>query len=131
MRIDLGFSLMGEAGGGTQRYVHITRRDVVKRITDHPAIDPWTKDFLVKRVAQYPDDALIYFVTNINEIVINALNTRTKKLKEQNVKEEIGSRETPADLELCGETSFGGVSEIKGAAKQEESRESLFSRPAR
>jgi len=83
MRIDLGMSVMGEEGKMPTYYRHVHRSDVVDRIKKHPSIDPWTKEFLLKRVAQFPDSALGYFVNNINQIVIAALNERARIKQEE------------------------------------------------
>lgn len=85
MRIDLGMSLVGDDGRGPQFYHHLHRADVEKRIKNHPAIDKWTKEYLLKRIAQYPDNALAFFVQNINNIVHTAINERTRVREEQNV----------------------------------------------
>lgn len=115
MKLDLGMTLMGGSNKKDQSYIHITRKDVKKRVNEHPAIDPWTRDYLIKRIDQYPDDALIFFVKNINEIVIAALNERSKALKEQN---EI--RESDIRQQEDSGQSRAGISEVE--------RESLFSR---
>lgn len=96
MRIDLGMSLVGD-NSKPSYFMHIHRSDVVKRIKKHPSIDPWTKEFLLKRLNQYPDNALGYFVQNINQIVIAAINERSRvKEGENNVaaKEEAGVGES-------------------------------------
>jgi hypothetical protein len=89
MRIDLGFSIMGADGKPSTPYIHIHRSDVENRIKKHPALDPWTKEYLLKKVASYPDNALVYFISKINQIVTSALNERTRiKQGEANVREE-------------------------------------------
>lgn len=128
MKLDLGFALIGGPNSKDQKYIHITRKDVLKRINEHPAIDPWTKSYLNSKVKDYPDNALIFFVQNINEIVIAALNERTRVLKERNAKKDPMLNEIqPIECEgSC--SSGGGIIEDEPETKKE--RETLFSRPS-
>lgn len=140
MRIDLGFSMIGDSGVRDQKYIHITRKDVLKRVNDHPAIDPWTKSFLSKRIAGYPDDALIFFVQNINQIVTTALEERSRNLlKEQHDSKDLDKDSIAGEVGVPGEfeqqssgVGFKGIGENEGQISSEEDRESLFaSRPSR
>jgi hypothetical protein len=159
-KIDLGISVAGHGPNlKDQRYIHITRKDVIERVQKHPAIDPWTKEYLYKRINDYPDSALVFFVQNINQIVVNAINERNRVLKEQH--DENRKKETPpatvkvAAVEVpskvyqpselqqpSGSTSGEGVveagseevgGEVEAAEEapfEEEDRESLFARRA-
>ena len=85
MRIDLGFSLIGDRDGQVdKRYVSITRKDVLKRVNEHPALDQWVKDHLTKKINEYPDHALVFFVKNIDKIVRTALEERSRTLLKEN-----------------------------------------------
>lgn len=139
MRIDLGFSLMGSGSGSDQRYIHITRKDVVNRIKKHPTIDSWVKDYLCKRIDDYPDSALIFFVKNIDQIVASAINERSRVMKEQHEIRKKAASEVPEYNEPSfvespeGIVQAGGEEGIVQAQETpDEERESLFSRrPAR
>jgi hypothetical protein len=128
MKIDLGFSLMGGPNTKDSKYINITRVDVLKRVRDHPAIDPWTKEFLVKKINEYPDNALLYFIKNINEIVVTALNERSRVLKEkENDNEEKSAGETVDVIEQQDSSpSTGRISTIK--VSEEKDRETFFSK---
>lgn len=128
MRIDLGISLVGGPKSKDMRYIHITRNDVINRIKNHPSIDLWTKDYLYKKINQYPDNALIYFVNNINEIVISALNERSKVLREQHNEKESSAREDRAVEQQSGISSGAGVAEVEG--QEDSEREAFFQRTA-
>jgi hypothetical protein len=94
MRINLGISILGEDPKAPNYYHHIHREDVVNRIKQHPSIDPWTKDFLLKRINQYPDNALAHFIQNINQIVITAIDERSRiKKEEDNARKETSTDE--------------------------------------
>jgi heme exporter protein D len=136
MRIDLGFSVVGDNASKETYYINITREEVVKRIKSHPSIDPWTKDNLVRRVNDYPDNALVYFVKNINQIVVSAINERNRILKEENARQHQEERQRQeenrqSETDFTGELNIGsggtGVNEVEEEPKEEE-RESLFSR---
>jgi hypothetical protein len=135
MRIDLGFSVIGSDPSQKETYyVHISRKDVIKRINNHPAIDPWTKKYLIGRVNEYPDNALVYFVQNINQIVIAALNERSRVLKEENERqrEKEASSESNLSFDESSSESGSGIGDDSEEEHQEEieEREDLFSRRA-
>jgi hypothetical protein len=127
MRIDLGFSVAG-GSGSDRKYIHITRKDVMDRIRKNVSIDQWTKDYLFKRINDYPDSALIFFVQNINQIVGAALNERSRIRKEQDESQsEVNqSSEFKQSSDSQSGSGFGEVESQKEASQEE--RESLFSR---
>ena len=143
-KIDLGISIAGHGPNKKdQRYIHITRKSVIERVKNHPAIDLWTKEYLYKRINDYPDSALVFFVQNINEIVINAINERNRVMKEQydeNRKEiePILNQVTVSEIGESSElqqpsggergTGVGEVEAKEEAEATEKDRESLFSR---
>ena len=131
--IDLGISIIGDSPNPKdQRYVHITRSDVVQRIKKHPAIDTWTKEYLYKRVNEYPDSALVFFVQNINQIVACALNDRNRIMKEQhdeNKKKLAACKNEPVESEQEGLGERGaGVDEAGSEEIPQEERESFFTK---
>lgn len=112
MRINLGISVIGEDNKAPNYYFHLNRADVAKRITNHPSIDPWTKEFLLKRMSQYPDNALVHFVSNINEIVVAAINERSRfKKEEENGRKKSRENESGSEAEISGTTSRNGFEE--------------------
>lgn len=131
MRIDLGFSLMGGDSGSNQSYIHITRKDVVSRIKKHPTLDSWVKEYLCKRINDFPDSALIFFIKNIDQIVTSAINERSRVMKEQYETRKKATNETFEHNETNGSKSTEGIVSVGSKESQEsseEERESLFSK---
>lgn len=130
MRIDLGFSIAG-GSGSDQKYIHITRKDVMNRIKKHPTLDPWVKEFLSKRVDDYPDSALIFFVQNINQIVTSAINERSRVMKEQHeIRKKAASEAFECNTSGVSESTEGtyGIGGQESSGKETEERESFFSK---
>lgn len=135
MKLDLGFSLIGGPNNKDMKYIHITRSDVIKRITDHPSIDLWTRDYLISKIKDYPDNALIFFVQNINQIVISALNERTRILKEQYEQQRQEFSEGQVSVKSVehevSEESLRGTDEFESKQEEDDAeRESLFAKRA-
>jgi len=131
MRIDLGFSLIGDRDGQVdKRYVSITRKDVLKRVNEHPALDQWVKDHLTKKINEYPDHALVFFVKNIDKIVRTALEERSRTLlKENNDQKDLDEASSESEnnaRQQSGTESFGRIEE--GKEKVSEERENFFSK---
>ena len=120
MRLNLGFAVNGEEGRKETYYLNITRAKVVERIKNHQFLDSWTKDHLVRKVNDYPDNALSFFVQNVENIVAAALNERSKALKENH-----GDGQADFD-ENDGLPSGGGPQEAEATQKD---RDALFSAP--
>jgi len=146
-KIDLGISIGGHGPNKKdQKYIHITRSDVIQRINKHPAIDPWTREYLTKRVNEYPDSALTFFVQNINQIVVTAINERNRVLKEQHEenrkklaesqahqpsKQQPSSGERREGVGEAGSKENVSKTEKKAPVESEKERENLFSRSTR
>jgi hypothetical protein len=132
-KIDLGISVIGGPNQKDMKYIHITRNDVIQRIKRHPAIDSWTKEYLYKRINDYPDSALAYFVQNINQIVVNAINERSRIIGEQqnenrkkaaseiakSLQQQSGGECESGIIEI-GSQEIGGEIEIQEARKKKE-----------
>ena len=126
LHIDLGISVVGGSNKKDSYFVHITRPDVINRIKKHSTIDAWTREFLLKKINEYPDNALAYFIQNINQIVITALERRSKTIEEQYVDLKSIKEESSSKAPVIANSS----SESSNRTHADEEREDLFKRPS-